>query len=167
MNPFNRRNLPLSVCIKESLKFGSRLLQRNGYSYNFFTNEIKENKITFNNFKFKEQFRIALKGTCDITFYRELHFKSIVYNKNSVLFIKTDENNIELYKVVIIFFSSSYKLFAYKLKIIKFDDHFQCYIVSPDIHTFHIINFNELMFFPKSIHKLATGELAVTPPDKT
>lgn len=83
-----------------------------------------------------------------------------------IYYINTAQE-IELYKIGhIIEDTNTIMMFAQNLLIKKFDNHYQCYLVELRSDVYKMFNFENLEFFPECIHVLATGELAVRPPEK-
>lgn len=62
--------------------------------------------------------------------------------------------------------NKSITMFTHKLFVVNFDIHYQCYLVIIKSDICKTFNFEDLQYFPKNIHVLATGELAVRPPEK-
>lgn len=167
---YNRQNLPLSVLIKESLKFASRLVDRRGNTDYFFAKENINKNMNVRNIKFSNVMQSLINITPDIyeniTFLNEIHFKNILFKSESIVFIKKNED-FECHKVIYIFKLSEtvIKMFSNQLEVIRFDEHFQCNIIK-DSNLFRISDFSELHFFPQCMHKLPTGEFAILNPIK-
>lgn len=165
---FNRQNLPLSVLIKESLKLACRLVERKGYSQEFFDNEIMKRNEDIYNIKFSTEIKSLMNDVAysNIQFINSIYFKNILYQPDSIIFNKMADK-VDIYKVIYIFKTSStnIKIFATKLDIIRFDDHFVCYIVQKT-NIFKLLDFENLQYFPQCVHKISTGEHAVRIPSK-
>lgn len=129
----NRRNLPLSVCIKESLKFGTRLYERKGYSYNFFEDIAYSNNLRVQNADFMLQIQNVLPNLSEnASFIKQLKYKQITYDTNSVVYYLNEYKEIELYKIIYILEDSnkSITMFTHKLFVVNFDIHYQCYFIT-------------------------------------
>lgn len=165
---FNRRNLPVSVCIKESLKFGSRLFERKGYSHNFYSDIGYFDNINVKTADFIFQIQNLLPNISEISFIKHLKYKQITYEPNCVVFCLNNFNEIELYKIIYILedVNHSITMFTHKLLIVSFDIHYQCYLIENHTNVCKILSFESLQYFPRSIHVLPTGELAVRPQEK-
>lgn len=167
---YNRRNLALSVQLKESLKFACRLIERRGLSESLFTKIIFKKKVNLNTLKFSREIKNLLKNQpdtfSDFGIITEVYFKNVLYKPASVIFDMCNDS-IAMYKVIYILQlpNKTFQLFATKLNIVRFDNHLLSYIIKiSDIKK--LFDFNCLEYFPQCIHKICTGELAVRTPKK-
>lgn len=164
---YNRRNLPKSVLIKESLKFASRLLDNRGYTISQFSKE-KGNKLLIKPFILKE-IKLLLTGEefKQISYVKEIYFKNILYKVDSVIPLNNFEQHA-FYMVVCILkiTDTCFKILAQALEIKLFDDHLLCYIVSKSKSCYKLIDFEEMQYFPQNYHKLPCGQIAVRNPAK-
>lgn len=160
----NRKNLPLSLALKDNLSWAFRLYQRKELPSPFTDVKVLKISVTQSNFYKHIEAIFAPDQLKHITLVERLTYNSIEYFTGSAFFHHINEELKPLQIRNLFCLNGVYKILASNLSIEEKNEHFQCYLVKQTNENFIVIEFKDLKYFPQHLHKISTGKLALRPP---
>lgn len=153
----SRKNICLTLLIKEQLAFANRLFLQKGLESRVELGKItvRESHVDISHINDTSNQDVDL--SCDFQWIR---FRGTKYNPGMIL-VTTNENDFFFYKLERIFrskYSMSLYFLCKSLKCSGFNDHFQAYSIQGENDSMELLKPEHLIISPTNVHVIATGE---------